>query len=114
MADVKKRAARPHLHGPQIREEPAKTRRQLMREIARLRTKLEEGTTASIGEVQALRSALKRKAALMSGPTRNFSKEAVKAAAKFRGLKTAQIDTHLEKARAEAIKRAVDKFYGLR
>ena len=110
MANVKKKTALSRLYG---QRKPAKTRRELMREIERLRGQL-EGPTSSIREIQALRAAIKRRVALLGGPTRNFSKEAIKAAAKFRALKTAQVDTHLRKARADAIKRAVDEFYGLK
>jgi hypothetical protein len=111
MANMKRKTALSHLYGAGVR--PAKTRRQLAREIDRLRAQLKRPTLSS-GEIQALRVAIKQKSALLDAPTRNFSKAAVKAAEKFRGLKTAQVDTQLKKARADAIKRAVKEFYGLK
>ena len=47
-------------------------------------------------------------------PTRNFSAEAVKAAVKFRALKPARLRVGVKKERADAIKRAVAEYYGLK
>jgi hypothetical protein len=125
MASMKKKTASSRHYGVKVRGgsgiRPVNmSRRRVMEEIERLRQRLAKLKGSPISglremrEIHELRAALKRKVALMGGPTRNFSKQATKAASKFRGLRTAHVDTHLRKERAEAIKRAFEDYYGVK
>jgi len=88
-------------------------------ELERLRDRIEKLLKAPkehAREIRKLRAKLKSAASprIAGPPTRNFSGEAIRAARKFRGLRTAHLASPVKVDRATAIKRAVISFYGLK